>query len=111
MELEVRLRTMTGQGGVIRWAYTAAAELTSWEMTRTADGWALAAVVASADEYRVSQRPLIFVAANGWRWPILTLQLTGASLTATLGPKETSHGGSLCQAPGDALAAQRRGLD
>jgi hypothetical protein len=39
-----------------------------------------------------SQRPLRFVMPNGMSLPVLELQITGASLTATLGPKELPNG-------------------
>ena len=83
---------ISGQDAAIRWGYHAAAVVRSWTVTREDGGsYVLAAAIVSSDAYRLSQRPLVFVAPHAkgaWRWPIEALQMTGASLTATLGPKE-----------------------
>jgi hypothetical protein len=47
----------------------------------------------SHDAYAVSQRPLTFVVQRPegrqpWRWPVQTLQIVDARLTAVLGPQE-----------------------
>jgi hypothetical protein len=83
--------TITGAVGCVRWGYYTAAQVRSWTLT-PADGgsWALSATVESADAYKVTQRPLVFVAAKQI-WPVVTLQIEGASLTAVLGPKESAH--------------------
>lgn len=83
--------TVSGIEGSLRWGYHPAGALRDWTVTRTDDTWALTATVVQTDAFRVAQRPLAFVAphANGaWRWPIQALQISGASLTATLGPPE-----------------------
>lgn len=83
--------TITGVVASLKWGYLPAAALTGWTLTKTADGWSLVAAVVSADAFRLSQQPLVFVAPHqdgAWRWPIVALQITGASLSATLGPKE-----------------------
>ena len=83
---------ITGEKGQLRWGYFKAAVLHPWSVSRDEQGqWALSGTVESADAFRVSQRPLKFVSPNGWTWPVTTLQMTGASLTAVLGPKERSH--------------------
>jgi len=76
-----------------------AARLKDW----TLHGLTLTATVQEADAYRISQQPIAFVVhrkTGQVRWPVLpnTLQITGASLTATLGPPEMSHGSiELCR--------------
>ena len=83
--------TVSGVTGSLRWAYHEAALVTAWTVTRTGDVWTLSATVGKSDAFRVSQRPLRFVAphAHGaWTWPVESLQMTGASLTAVLGPPE-----------------------
>jgi hypothetical protein len=86
------MATITGERGEVRWGYQVAAVLHPWSMTTLeSGGWALLGTCESADTYRVSQHPLVFVAPNGWRWPVASLQVSGASLSATLGPKERVH--------------------
>lgn len=83
--------TVTGVAGSLRWGYHQAASLSAWTVTRTPDGWSLTATVVHADAFRLTQRPLVFVAptqAGVWRWPLVAWVITGASLEATLGPKE-----------------------
>mgnify|MGYP001562449127 CR=1 FL=1 len=83
--------TIPGGEAFLRWGYYPAATLHAWTVTKQASGWTLAATVTTTDTFRVSQRPLVFAAptAKGvWRWPIVSLQIEGASLTAVLGPKE-----------------------
>jgi len=63
-------------------------------------GWNFAAqfgqkepdLIVKSDAFKVSQRPLTFVVpvkGGSWRFPVTTLQMTGVSLYATLGPKES----------------------
>ena len=71
------------------WGYYNACTLRPATLTRTEAGdWRLAGTIAQLDTFRAAQRPLTFVMPNGIRWAVLSLQITGASLTATLGPKE-----------------------
>jgi hypothetical protein len=81
--------TVRGINGAIKWSYHSAAVFNAWTVTRAGAEWTLAGTLVSSDAYRVSQRPLRFVAphADGqWVWPIEELQIEGASLTAKLGP-------------------------
>jgi hypothetical protein len=82
--------TITGAQGLVCWGYYTAAQVRSWTLTPADGSWALSATVESADTFKVTQRPLVFVAANQ-RWPVIELQITGASLTAVLGLKESSY--------------------
>ncbi len=81
-----------GVSGQIKWYYHDAAEVTNYTVTRSKppeSRWSLRATVTRADEFKLAQRPLVFVAphAHGeWRWPIETLECGGTSVTASLGP-------------------------
>jgi hypothetical protein len=47
--------------------------------------------VVLADPFKLSQRPLTFVAPlekGEWRWPIVDLQIISGELTAQLGPPQ-----------------------
>lgn len=85
--------TVTGVQASLKWGYYEAATLSTWTVTKIADGpgWSLSATVRTKKESWVSQHPLVFVAPHAggaWRFPVTALQITDASLTATLGPKE-----------------------
>ncbi len=84
--------TLSGVTARLCWGYHSAATLGAWRVSRTDAGPAvLTAAIVSLDPLRASQRPLMVVAphAHGaWRWPVVSLEVTGASLTAVLGPKE-----------------------
>lgn len=84
--------SITGVVGSIKWAYYTAAAINNYTVTRSDAAWTLSATVVLSDAFKLSQRPLRFVAphAHGeWAWPILTIQLADGALTATLGPPET----------------------
>ena len=82
--------TMTGAVGSLRWFYHEAASVANWTVARTDDGgWGLSGTVQQANTFWLSQRPLVFVvprAKGAWRFQIITLQIEGARLAATLGP-------------------------
>lgn len=83
--------TVSGAVASLRWSYHQAAALRDWTLTKVAGGFALSATITTKDTFRVSQRPLVFVVTTQdgpWRFPVQSLQIDGASLTATLGPKE-----------------------
>jgi hypothetical protein len=84
--------TLTGASASLRWGYHTAATLESWALDRDEHGRVLTATVTHADTFRLSQRPLVFEMphANGvTRWRIIELQISGASLNARLGQRET----------------------
>lgn len=84
--------TVTGVKGSLKWSYYEAAALGAWTVTTVEGKRTLSAAVNTANASRVSQRPLRFMAYHekvSWSWPIIELQLEGASLTAVLGPRET----------------------
>lgn len=81
--------------GRVRWGYHQAALLRTCLVTWNHDEkvWELSATAASADAFRLSQRPLTFVVAHAtgvWRWPVQELQIADGAVTARLGPKEKS---------------------
>lgn len=81
--------TINGQAATLRWGYHLAATIGPWSVTRAEEGaWIFVGTILTHDAVRVSQHPLDVVTPNGWRWPVTSLQITGASLTATLSPKE-----------------------
>jgi hypothetical protein len=84
---------MTGVVGQIKWAYYVAAAINGYTVTRNGRGadatWALTGTVVMADSFKMSQRPLRFVAPHDkgeWVWPITTLDVQNGQLTAQLGP-------------------------
>lgn len=85
--------TATGTAASLRWSYHTAATVRAWTVQRDDDGvWRLTATVTSSDAFRLTQRPLTFEVTHQhgrWVWPIEELQITGAALTARLGPKES----------------------
>ena len=89
--------TFGGQRGAIVWGAGEAAGLGRWSVARDEFfHWTLSARVERVDSFRLRQLPLIFQAprlakpAGLWCFPVLpkTLQVTGDSLTASLGPPE-----------------------
>lgn len=84
--------TLNGADGSLRWGYHHAAALGAYTVTKIdALSWSLTATVLSSDAFRVSRRPLVFVAPHekgSWKWPIVSLQIEGAQLSAVLGPME-----------------------
>jgi len=91
----VGIQTVTGVAASLKWAYHQAATLSGWTVTKTDDGWALTATVETKNDVYVDAAlaagRLTFVAPHAtgaWRWPVTALQIVGASLSATLGPKE-----------------------
>lgn len=79
-----------GVGGELRWGYHCAARLRAFSVT----GTTLTGTIDTHDDYRVTQRPLVFaLPAKGWVWPIDTLQIEGTALTASLtSDEESPHG-------------------
>jgi hypothetical protein len=84
--------TMEGVVGQVKWAYYTAAAINGYVVTRSKDNrWSLRGTIVLADAFKLSQRPLTFVAptAKGeWRWPIVDLQIISGELTAQLGPPQ-----------------------
>lgn len=84
----VQIRGVIGQ---IKWSYYIAAGLHGYTVRRDkATGvWSLTGTVVVSDAFKMSQRPLEFVAptAKGeWRWAIQSHQIHNGTVTATLTP-------------------------
>lgn len=81
-----------GEAAELRWGYHSAATLKDWTLTpQDASRFTVTAQVVSSDAYRVSQRPIVFMVhrqASDWKWAVESLQITGSSFSATLGPSE-----------------------
>ena len=85
---DAHLVTWSGPAGEIRWGYRRAATVAHWTWTTGGD---LVATVTDRDTFAVQQAPLTFVVtrpAGAWRWPVITLEISGATLYARLGPQE-----------------------
>lgn len=84
--------TVRGVEGRIRWQYYEAATVHEYTLTRTGGGWALRGILGLSDAFKLSQRPLTFVAPHKggqWRWPIDSFVVEpNRMLVATLGPLE-----------------------
>lgn len=81
---------LKGVKGQIKWHYHVAAHINGYTVTCSKPDrkWALRATVTQADEFRLSQEPLVFVAPHQggeWRWPIEKLDRDGSTVAASLG--------------------------
>lgn len=86
-------KSVRGVVGQVKWSYYIAAAINGYTVTREGSQWSLSATVVLSDAFKLSQKPLMFVAPHQhgeWRWPITDLQLNKESgqLTAQLGPPE-----------------------
>jgi len=81
----------------IEWEYVLAATIDGYTLGRSETGiWHLEARLTSTNPIALKCVPLVFVAAvswqgqprPGWRWPILTFEITQHMLRARLGPPE-----------------------
>jgi len=79
-----------GVVGKLTWGYFNAAAINGYTVQRGTDGrWTLTATVVSADRFKLSQKPLVFVAPHqrgDWRWPVQDYELKDGALTAHLLP-------------------------
>ena len=78
-----------GASAELRWGYHKAARLGAWTVQGKPGEWAFSAAIVEHDAFKVSQRPLLIVTPNGWRWVVNTLQITGGALTASIHPEGT----------------------
>ena len=68
------------------------ATLGAWTLTGAPGASTFIATVRDHNPATVSQRPLVVVTPSGWRWDIVTLQIVGDALTATVRPQESLNG-------------------
>lgn len=83
--------TFTGPSAELRWGYHTAAQVKDWSIEQAPGGLTVTGQIISSDTFRISQRPMVFTVPRlpqAWRWPILSLQIAGGALHATLGPAE-----------------------
>lgn len=81
--------TLRGATGEIRWVYLPAMVFGPWRIESEHE-ITLVGTVASVDDYRVTQSPLVAVVQLGRsqvRYPVLDLQIEGGRVTARLGPR------------------------
>lgn len=81
--------SIRGVNGSVRWSYHTAAVLQGWSVTPNPDKktFTLKATMATSDAFKLTQRPLVFVAPlNGgaWELDITDVKTIGTALTATL---------------------------
>jgi len=73
--------------GEVRWSYLPAVVFGKYSV----EGSTLTGALVSVDDYRVTQCPLVAVVNIGLRkqirWPIKSLQISGDTVTAVLGPR------------------------
>lgn len=78
--------------GQIKWHYYVAAAINGYTVTRSAEGqWHVRGTVVLSDAFKLSQRPLTFVAPHEkgeWCWPIVSFEIADGALSATLSPPE-----------------------
>ena len=68
--------SVTGVVASIRWAYYTAAAVNGYTVTRdpVTREWSATGTIVLADAFKLSQRPLVFVApfkGGEWTWPIV----------------------------------------
>jgi len=84
---------ITGVVGQLKWAYYMAGAINGYTLERVkgASTWTLVGTLVMHDPFKLSQRPLIFVAphkAGEWRWPVQTFVIHDSQFHATLGKLE-----------------------
>jgi hypothetical protein len=88
--------SIRGVVGYVRWAYYDAARIDGYTITREGSRWTVTGRVVFSDSFKMTRRPLIFVAPHKhgeWRWPMQEFELRDGVVTAQLGaPEEVSHG-------------------
>ena len=82
--------SITGVVGRIEGSYFVAAAINGYTVTRSeTNDWSLRATVVQADAFKLTQRPLVFVAPTNqgaMRWPITVIEQGPSELRAKLGP-------------------------
>lgn len=88
----VQIRGVVGQ---IKWSYYNAAAIHGYTVQRDkATGvWSLRGTVVASDAFKLSQRPLVFVAPirqgkkeGAWKWLIESHEIVNGTVRATLSP-------------------------
>ncbi len=82
---------LTGDLGAIRYGYHTVAQVRQWRVAGDGGTRILTGTAEDVNDVMASQQPLQFRATRARgesRWPIMTLEIEGASLRAVLGPRE-----------------------
>ncbi len=83
-----REQRIAGVNGFMKWGYFTAAEVRSYTVIRDMQGrWSLTCYVVNPDAYKMSQKPLRFVAPHEkgeWRWVIESIEVRDSVCTAKL---------------------------
>ncbi len=82
---------VSGERGEIRRKYLLVGEVSKWELDPIGTAWRLIGQFDVVDEGQLSQPALSFVVTRPdpegpWVFPVQSLQVTGTTLTASLGP-------------------------
>jgi hypothetical protein len=81
--------SIQGVIATVVWGYYNAAAIEGYTVTFSAAGaWSATGRVVMSDSFKLSQRPLMFVAPfdrGRWRWPITSMHVHEGQLVAELG--------------------------
>lgn len=82
----LQIRGVVGQ---IKWSYYNAAAIHGYTVRRdkTSHQWSMTGTVVASDAFKLSQRPLMFVAPHkrgAWKWEIRSLEIQAGTVRATL---------------------------
>lgn len=89
------MAVIRGVVGRIQWGYYTAAALEGYRVVRhkKTGKWSLSGRVVMTDAFKLSQRPLVFVAPfkhgerpGEWSWPVEEINVQNHVVTAALGP-------------------------
>jgi hypothetical protein len=76
--------SITGAAAELRWGSSVAASLGAWSVTGDPSSWKFTAEIATSNSFRIAQRPLTVVTPNGWRWSVVSMDVSGSALVATI---------------------------
>lgn len=83
---------ITGVTGYVKWSYYTAGQIEKYTVTRSPEHkWTLRGTVVLSDAFKMSQKPLVFVAPHeggAWTWPIVSHELVNGQMVAVLGPPD-----------------------
>lgn len=82
---------ISGQDGAVKWGYQPAVSFLTWMFEGNHEGGTLTAQIAHADEFVMTQSPLVVVVPLGdrtVRWPVCSLITTGSTARVVCGPRE-----------------------
>lgn len=84
--------TIHGPSARICWSYRPAATLGPWDLTADETGTRLTAQIVTSEPFALTQQGLTFrwrrASGKEARWPILSLQIAGGTVSAQLGAEE-----------------------